>query len=82
MINHTLESLLDLCKGAYVVLTGPSSPLSPVLFDFGVHAICGTRVTDAREVDRYITQGATFKRLRRHGVRLLTMTPPAALRRE
>jgi len=82
LINHTLEGLLALCKGAYVVLTGPSSPLSPVLFDFGVHAICGTRVTDAREVERYITQAATFKQLRRHGVRLLTMTHPTEARFE
>jgi uncharacterized protein (DUF4213/DUF364 family) len=74
LINHTLEGLLDLCRGAYVVLTGPSSPMSPVMFDFGIHAICGARVTDAAQVRRYITQGSSFSQLRRYGVRLLTMT--------
>jgi uncharacterized protein len=73
LINHTLEGLLELCKGAYVVLTGPSSPLTPVLFEFGIHAICGARVTNPAEVRRYITQGASFRQVRRCGVRLLTM---------
>ena len=72
-INHTIEELLALCRDAYVVLTGPTSPLAPVLFDFGIHAICGTRVTDEAEVVRHISPGACFKQLRGHGVRLLTM---------
>ncbi|MBN1423200.1 DUF364 domain-containing protein [Candidatus Fermentibacteria bacterium] len=72
-INHTLEQLLTLCQGSYVVLTGPTSPLSPVLFDFGIDAICGTRVTDANKVIRYASQGATFRQIHGHGVRLLTM---------
>ena len=75
-INHTIEDLLSLCRGSYVVLTGPTSPLSPVLFDFGISAICGTSVANAEEVIRFISQAATFKQLHGHGVRLLTMTPP------
>lgn len=72
-INHTIEDLLALCRDAYVVLTGPTSPLTPVLFDFGIHAICGTRVSDEKEVVRHISQGACFKQIRGHGVRLLTL---------
>jgi uncharacterized protein len=74
LINHTLEELLNLCKDAYVVLTGPSSPLHPMLFDFGIDAICGTRVTNVEEANRYISQAASFKQIHHHGVRLLTMT--------
>ncbi|MBN1268865.1 MAG: DUF364 domain-containing protein [Kiritimatiellae bacterium] len=77
-INHTIEELLDLCRDSYVVLTGPTSPLSPVLFDFGIDAVCGTRVTDAEEVIRYISQAATFRQLHGHGVRLLTMAKEQA----
>ena len=72
-INHTIEDLLSLCRNSYVVLTGPTSPLSPVLFDFGISAICGTRVANAEEVLRFISQAATFKQIHGHGVRLLTM---------
>jgi len=71
-INHTLESLLALCKRAFVVLIGPTTPLSPILFDYGIDAICGTKVTDTDKVVRSISEGATFKEV--IGVRLLTLT--------
>jgi uncharacterized protein (DUF4213/DUF364 family) len=73
-INHTLEDLLALCRSSYVVLTGPTSPLSPLLFEYGINAICGTRVMNAEEVVRYVSQAATFRQIHGHGVRLLTMT--------
>ncbi len=70
--NHTIEHLLGLCKPeAYVVILGGTAPLSPVLFDYGVSAISGTRVIDPETVLRCVSQGATFRQLK--GVRLLTM---------
>jgi uncharacterized protein (DUF4213/DUF364 family) len=71
-INHTLEGLLSLCKEAYVHLIGPTSPLSPILFDYGIDAICGAKVIDEEKVIRSISEGATFKEVT--GVRLLTLT--------
>jgi uncharacterized protein (DUF4213/DUF364 family) len=70
-INHTIERLLTLCKKAYVVLVGPTSPFSPMLFDYGINAICGAKVIDEEKVIRSISEGATFKEVR--GVRLLTL---------
>lgn len=72
-INHTIDDLLSLCAQSFVVLTGPTSPLTPVLFDHGVDVICGTRVADREQVVRYISQAATFRQLHGHGVRLLTL---------
>ena len=72
-INHTIEELLSLCRDSFVVLTGPTSPLTPLLFDYGIDVICGTRVVDSEEVLRYISQAATFRQLHGHGVRLLTL---------
>ena len=72
-INHTFESLLKLCRDSFVMLIGPTTPLSPLLFDYGVDAISGSKVVDEDEVLRYVSQGATFRQLHRHGVRLLTM---------
>ena len=71
-INHTIEHLLTLCNPeAYIVVLGATTPLSPILFDYGVNAISGTRVTDSEMVLRYIGQGATFRQLK--GIQLLTM---------
>jgi uncharacterized protein (DUF4213/DUF364 family) len=72
-INHTLEGLLAQCKGSFVALIGPTTPLSPVLFDYGIDVISGSKVVDPQQVIRFISQGATFKELHHHGVRLLTM---------
>jgi uncharacterized protein (DUF4213/DUF364 family) len=71
-INHTIEGLLDLCGKAYIVMVGPTTPLSPVLFDHGIDVICGTKVTDPERLIRFISQGATFKEVT--GVRLLTLS--------
>lgn len=73
-INHTLESLLALCQGAFVMLLGPSTPLTPLLFDYGIAAISGSLVVDEAQVVRHVTQGATFQQLHHAGIRLLTMT--------
>jgi hypothetical protein len=71
-INHTLEGLLALCGKAFVVLIGPTSPLSPILFDYGIDAICGSKVVDGDKVIQSISQGATFKEVM--GVKLVTLT--------
>ncbi|MGD9873812.1 MAG: DUF364 domain-containing protein [Kiritimatiellia bacterium] len=72
-INHTIEDLLPLCKNSFVVLTGPTSPLTPMLFDHGVDVICGARITDPASVIRCITQGACFRQLKFAGVKLLSL---------
>jgi len=70
--NHTIEHLLNLCHpGAYVIVLGGTAPLSPVLFDYGVAAVSGTRVIDPELVLCSVSQGATFPQLK--GVLRLTM---------
>jgi uncharacterized protein (DUF4213/DUF364 family) len=71
-INHTLEGLLALCEKAFVILIGPTSPLSSILLDCGIDAICGAKVVDEEKVVRSISEGATFKEVT--GVRLVTLT--------
>jgi uncharacterized protein (DUF4213/DUF364 family) len=73
-INHTLEALLELCQGAFVMLLGPTTPLTPLLFDYGIDAISGSQVVDETQVVRYVSQGATFQQLHHAGIRLLTTT--------
>lgn len=75
LINHTLDDLLALCSPeALVLILGPSTPLSPVLFDHGATIIAGSRILDEAAVLNYIGQGATFQQVK--GVRLLAFTRP------
>ncbi len=73
LTNHTLPHLLELCDPkAYIVMLGDTVPLSPVLFDYGVHALSGTRVIDADLALKCVSQGANFRQIK--GTRRLTMT--------
>jgi uncharacterized protein (DUF4213/DUF364 family) len=73
LTNHTLPHLLELCDSkAYVVMLGDTVPLCPVLFDYGVDALSGTRVLDADLALRCVSQGANFRQIK--GTRRLTMT--------
>ena len=70
-INHTLERLLELSRGSFVVLVGPTSPLSPILFDWGIDVISGTIVDEPDTVIRSISEGAIFRQVK--GIRMVNM---------
>jgi uncharacterized protein len=72
LVNHTLEQLLVLCRpSALVMVLGPSTPLSPVLFEYGAHIISGVQVYDEAAVLRTAGQGANFRQVQ--GTRRLSM---------
>jgi uncharacterized protein (DUF4213/DUF364 family) len=71
LINHTAEKLLDLARGSFVVMVGPTTPLSPVIFDWGVDVVSGTKVVEPAKVLRSISEGAIFPQVQ--GVKLLNM---------
>jgi uncharacterized protein (DUF4213/DUF364 family) len=71
LINHSLDRLLGLAaSGALVTLLGPSTPLSPLLFDYGISILAGARVVDEEAALRTITQGGSFQQVQ--GVQLVT----------
>jgi len=72
-INHTLPELLELCKpDAYILILGPSTPLSPVMAEFGVNLLAGAIVEDIPAVLAAVGQGANFRQVHKAGVRLIT----------
>jgi len=71
-INHTINKLLNLSKGKYTVILGPTSPLTPILFDYGVDVISGVHVVDSDKLITSITEGAIFRQVQ--GVKLLNMS--------
>ena len=71
LINGTLEELLGYCQpGSTVMVLGPSTPLSPVLFEHGIDILSGTHIVDEEAVLRTVGQGASFRQVK--GVKLLT----------
>ena len=71
ILNHTMDDLLAHCpRTATVMVLGPSTPLSPILYDHGVTILSGTRVVDEAAVLRTVGQGASFRQV--EGVKLLT----------
>jgi uncharacterized protein (DUF4213/DUF364 family) len=74
LANHTLEGLLGLCAPeAMVMLLGPSTPLSPVLFEHGVDLLSGAVVEQIEPVLRAVRQGGNFRQVHEAGVKLITL---------
>lgn len=72
-INHSMEDLLNLCRtGSLVIVLGPSTPMSPILFDYGIQILSGSRIIDENAAALTIQQGASFPQVK--GTRLLTIT--------
>ena len=72
LINHSLDGLLALCPpNAMVMMLGPSTPFSTVLFEHGVTILSGAHVVDVEATCQTISQGANFQQVK--GVRLLSL---------
>ncbi len=69
--NNCFGKIIPLAPKAYKIMLGPSTPMSPVLFDYDLDVIGGIRVRDAKRVYNYIAQGAHFKQL--HGIEKITL---------
>ena len=72
LLNGTFETLYKLFPStALVVMLGPSTPLSSMLFDYGVTILGGALVDDPESVLRYVGQGTSLHRV--PGLRRFTM---------
>ncbi len=72
LINHTLDGLLALARPeAKVMLLGPSTPLTPVLFDFGVDLLSGVQVIDIAATLASVEASVNFRKMQ--GARRVTL---------
>jgi hypothetical protein len=72
IINHTLVMILPHLKpGCFTIMVGPSTPLSPVLFDYGISMLAGIKVVDPELLFQSVSQGAIFRQVK--GVELVTI---------
>jgi uncharacterized protein (DUF4213/DUF364 family) len=78
--NHTLDSLLELCaEGAQVLVLGPTTPLSPCLFDHGIDVISGSFVYAVESVLQTVSEGGNFRQVHRAGVKLVNLYRPGLI---
>ena len=75
LINHTLEELLTLARDKVVILLGPSTPMTPVLFDYGIDAVCGSLVVDPRVALECVSEAVPFRYC--EGLRQVCMLSPS-----
>lgn len=74
LINGTFAGLMALRRpDALVLVLGPTTPLSPILFDYGIHLVSGAVVENIPAVLRAVSQGANFRQVHQAGVRLVTL---------
>lgn len=73
-INKSMPRLLELCASARVGLVGPSTPLAPLLFDFGITALSGLMVVEADKVSCSIGASKSCISLFADGVKKVNLT--------
>ncbi|MBN2153442.1 MAG: DUF364 domain-containing protein [Candidatus Lokiarchaeota archaeon] len=75
LINHTLPRLLELCPpGSTKIMLGPTTPMSPILFDHGIDMVSGSVVTDANIVLENVSKGMSFSAMKKFGgIRLVNL---------
>lgn len=71
LITKAAEEYLALCKpSALKIMMGPSTPMTPLLFDHGFDVLAGTHITNLELARQYISQGASYSQV--EGVEKIT----------
>lgn len=73
-INKSMPRLLELCASARVGLVGPSTPLAPLLFDFGLSALSGLVVVEGAKVAGSIGESRSCISIFADGVKKVNLT--------
>lgn len=75
LLNRTFDDLIALRRpDVPMVIVGPTTPLTPILFEMGAVILSGAVVERPKAVIRALKEGANFHQLRPMGVRLVSMT--------
>jgi uncharacterized protein (DUF4213/DUF364 family) len=66
-VNGSAARIVALCRAATVALIGPSTPLSPPLFDLGIAVLSGFVGRDVLRLADAVSEGAAVAALRPYG---------------
>ncbi|KNF08614.1 hypothetical protein CLPU_6c01000 [Gottschalkia purinilytica] len=61
LANKTLPRLLELSKNAKVILVGPSVPVAPILFDYGVNTLASAVIVNDNLIQQAIKEGGSHQ---------------------
>jgi uncharacterized protein (DUF4213/DUF364 family) len=75
LLNGTFDTLqTHFSSDAVVMMLGPSTPLSPLLFNHDLDYLAGSVVEDIDAVIRGVAQSASYRQLHKLGVRKVMLT--------
>ncbi|MFA6618184.1 MAG: DUF364 domain-containing protein [Candidatus Neomarinimicrobiota bacterium] len=70
--NHSFDGIrAHLPQNSYNIMLGPSTPLSPILFDYGMDMVSGTRVRDYKLAKAHVLQATPTRHLK--GVEMVSL---------
>jgi uncharacterized protein (DUF4213/DUF364 family) len=70
--NHTFDGIREsLPEKSYNIILGPSTPLSPILFEYGMDMVSGTLVRDYECAKSYVLQATPTRHLK--GVEMISL---------
>jgi uncharacterized protein len=70
--NHTFDGIREnLPKKSYNIILGPSTPLSPILFEYGMDMVSGMLVVDYECAKKYVLQATPTRHLK--GVEMISL---------
>lgn len=70
--NHTFDGIREnLPQESYNIILGPSTPLSPILFEYGMDMVSGTLVCDYELAKSYVMQATPTRHLK--GVEMISL---------
>ena len=61
LVNGTFDAIAKLTEGTYCMILGPTTIMSPILFDYGIDDICGVRIADPEATIRFLSEGGSFR---------------------
>lgn len=67
LLTRSMAWFLSRAPQAKVVIIGPTTPFSPVLFSRGVDYLCGSVVSDMEKVGKGIQNGLPFRQVKKNG---------------
>ncbi|MEA2077206.1 MAG: DUF364 domain-containing protein [Candidatus Marinimicrobia bacterium] len=70
--NHTFDEVrANLPKNSYNIILGPSTPLSPILFDYGMDMVSGSLIRDYECTRKHVLQATPTRHLK--GIEMISI---------